>query len=108
MWACIIFCFSHSMQKTIGLGPMYILFSYIPLIASFIGLILWIILSTKKKTNFESDSLGVLLPLVMASAYVTNNNSIGYSNLATIAVGIFIPVYFLGEAFNLYHRKNKK
>ncbi|MBI1696442.1 hypothetical protein HYQ56_1789 [Lactobacillus crispatus] len=46
--------------------------------------------------------------MVMASAYVTNNNSIGYSNLATIAVGIFIPVYFLGEAFNLYHRKNKK
>ena len=46
--------------------------------------------------------------LVMASAYVTNNNSIGYSKLATIAVGIFIPVYFLGKAFTLYHRKNKK
>ncbi|MCH4005491.1 MAG: hypothetical protein LKH59_07865 [Lactobacillus crispatus] len=55
------------------------------------------ILSIKKKINFESDALGVLLPLVMASAYVTNNTSIGYSNLATIAVGIFIPVYFLGK-----------
>lgn len=90
------------------ISQVYIVFSYIPLVASFIGFILWMFLSIKKKTNFESDSLGVFLPLVMASAYVTNNNSIGYSNLATIAVGIFIPVYFLGKAFTLYHRKNKK
>lgn len=86
------------------ISQVYIVFSYIPLVASFIGFILWMILSIKKKTNFESDSLGVFLPLVMASAYVTNNNSIGYSNLATIAVGIFIPVYFLGKVFNLYLR----
>ena len=88
------------------ISQVYIVFSYIPLVASFIGFILWMILSIKKKTNFES--LGVFLPLVMASAYVINNNSIGYSNLATIAVGIFIPVYFLGKVFNLYHRRNKK
>lgn len=89
-------------------SQVYILVSYIPLVASFIGFILWMILRVKKKTNSESDFLGVLLPLVMVSAYVKNNTSIGYSNLATIAVGIFIPVYFLGEVIQLYRRKKKQ
>lgn len=89
-------------------SQIYILLSYVPLVASFVGCILWLILSIKKKTNTEIDVLGSFLPLVMFSAYIENNNSVNYSNLVTIAAGIFIPFYFLAEVLYLYHQKNKK